>query len=133
MIRKGYSLALVAFMFFGIRDSLAHEIVFDNTTTYTGKFFASTNEFGDQLFLGGSERTVTEFAFEYFGAFTAGGDETGRLRFYAHNGPELSPGFADSRMPGTLLFDSGLFPINPGFNSKGFVGLDVPVPDTFTW
>lgn len=115
------------------RPVLGEELVYENTTTFLGMYRASAMEFGDQIDLGGSARTVTDFAFEYYGDFTQyEGDESARIRFYANDGPFYSD-FSDSRQPGTLLYDSGLFPVNLGYNSKGFIGMTVNVPDSFTW
>src|SRR5438034_5593579 len=110
--------ALLTLMVFANR-TLA-EIVYDNSAVGGTNYFpASSNyvEFGDEVNLAGINRIVTEFAFEYFGDFTAQGDEQGRLRFYKNTGPEVQPGaFA----PSTLLFDSGFFPVFPDFQAKFF-------------
>ena len=62
------------------------EIVFDNTASTSGAFFATTNEFGDQMDLGLSNRLIDSLSFEYFGDFTADGDETAVARIYANDG-----------------------------------------------
>ena len=46
--------------------AISGEIVFDNTATTSGAFFATTNEFGDQMDLGLSNRLIDSLSFEYY-------------------------------------------------------------------
>ncbi|MBI3416054.1 MAG: hypothetical protein HY043_12210 [Verrucomicrobia bacterium] len=103
------------------------ELVFDNSQTYLGKFSTNLVEYGDEVILGGSARTITTFQFEYYGDFLRTGDETARIRFYKNDGP------GQYASPGTLLFDSGLFPIFSGLNTVPISGISVEVPKDFTW
>jgi hypothetical protein len=103
------------------------EVVFDNSEHYLTNYYASLLEFGDELVLDGSARTVSTFQFEYFGAFLRTGDETVRIRFYDNTGPGR---FA---APNNLLFDSGSLPIFSGLNTVPLTGLSVAVPSRFTW
>lgn len=87
---------------------------------------------GDQIFLDGTDRRVTSFEFEAFvGLGTGGtatfGNETAEVLFYANNGGPS--GLA----PGALIFRSGEFNLNAGFQTVALQGLSVPVPDSFTW
>lgn len=112
----------------GGTGATADTIVYDNTTTEVGGL-SSSSEYGDEITLAGTERTVTAFEFVYFGSFAADGDETVRVRFYANDG--------DGGKPGSLLYDSGALSITPpaGGGSTGVAlsALSVLVPDTFTW
>ncbi len=109
------------------------EIVYNNTTiTNKNVAFYSPFEFGDEIFLAGTARIINEFRFDYHGNFltpTNSSTTTGRVRFYANDG-ELQSG---AHLPGTKLFDSGEFPVFSGYNSLVLSGLDVKVPDDFTW
>lgn len=105
-------------------------IVYDNSQNYLEKYASVDSEYGDQINLAGDARTVTDFAFEYFGDFLASGKENARIRFYANDGPAYGAFYTK---PGTLLYDSGVFSINTGQRTKILNGLNVPVPDTFTW
>lgn len=109
------------------QGEIVTSVIYDNTTTWVGNIVPGVVcEMGDEITLAGTQRIVTDFMFGYYGVFTPNGDETARIRFYANDGPEGTPG--------TLLYDSGTFPIMPGFNqTHTLTGLSVIVPDTFTW
>lgn len=109
--------------------SLNAAIVFDNLDTYLGRFANEQREYGDELELSGTARTVTEFAFEYYGKFVQQLDEMAKIRFYKND--VIISQFQIA--PGTLLYESGWFPISPGYNSRRLVGLNVNVPDNFTF
>ncbi len=115
-------------------SSAVGEIVYDNTTTRLNppRFAQSGFEFGDQVILDGTARTVSAFSFEYDGTNFSGG-EMAQVRFYANDS-------GASQLPGTLLFDSGPFAISatdsPGtvdYATLNFNSLNVDVPNTFTW
>lgn len=109
------------------------DIVFDNSDTGgTNVYypFAGVVEFGDEVILKGGAQTMSEFAFEYYGNFVAGGDETARLRLYKADGPVTPSGDAT---PGTLLYDSGAFGLVPGWQTKTFSGLSLAVPGDVIW
>ena len=85
-------------------------------------------EFGDQIFLGGSERLMTDFSVEYFLGLNASGNETARLMMYRNDGA--------SGAPMTVFYDSGTTPIDPGtsgYRNLFASGLGIEVPTTFTW
>lgn len=108
----------------------AQQVVFENSKTYLGYYRPQFGEYGDEVNLEGSARLITDFSFQYTGKFTPQGDERARIRFYANDGNVLSPYYT---APGTLLYESGYFPLNPGFHTREMVGLKVVVPDRFTW
>ena len=111
------------------------EIVFDNTGEYKDVTFYTSFEYGDEIKLGGSSRIVTGFSFEYYSDFIAAGAERARVRFYENDGP------GRYASPGTLIWESSYFPVRgrnatdplSGFHLQTFGGLNVPVPDNFTW
>ena len=109
------------------QGEIVTSVIYDNTTTWVGTIVPCVVcEMGDEITLAGTQRIVTDFMFGYYGVFTPDGDETARIRFYANDGPEEAPG--------TLLYDSGTFPIMPGYDqTHTLTGLFVIVPDTFTW
>ncbi|MCL5096325.1 MAG: PEP-CTERM sorting domain-containing protein [Candidatus Omnitrophica bacterium] len=115
------------------------QVVYDNSTTYLGDFYApsSLGEFGDQVKLSDAfaSPTVTEFKFDYFLSHGANGNETADLKFYSNDGPNVFGGTTPpvTPAPGTLLYDSGVFPIAAGFNTFTASGLSLNVPQDFTW
>lgn len=126
--------ALLAVCVCGSASLSAQDVtVYDNLPgTELGRFAAldwlgRPTEFGDEIALGGTARIVTKFIFDYYGDFTPSGDETARVRFYANDAPGIY------LKPGTVLYDSGPFPIIAG---PARVTLEIPfveVPNTFTW
>lgn len=114
------------------------EIVYGNLgeSQYQGEFAPSTASwYGDQIDLGFSGLTLTEFQFEYF-LPSASGNETLAFRLYANDGPGGSPG--------TVLFDQSAFSItaNPdttegNLSTVTFDDVDLAsagvVPQNFTW
>ncbi|MBI4662662.1 MAG: hypothetical protein HY735_27935 [Verrucomicrobia bacterium] len=102
-------------------------VVYDNTaaTNSLNRSFSAGNniEFGDQIFLEGSDRRVTDFRFDYF---LSTGSARAELFFYQNNG-------AGGTAPGTLLYRSGQFDLATGVQSIVAQGLSVSVGNTFTW
>lgn len=101
------------------------EPVFDNTHHYNTTWYSSTLELGDDAILSGTARTITEFYLEYYGEFSSTGQETARIRFYANDGPGMSPE--------TVLYESDPMPIYPGYNLLVLRDLSVAVSDAFIW
>ena len=70
---------------------------------------------GDEIFLGGSERWLTGFSFEYFalvggvGSGVFSGTPMAQVKFYLNDGP-LFNGY---KTPGTVFYDSGLIDLTP--------------------
>jgi hypothetical protein len=126
LAQKFCTLALV---FVAISSLNAGEVVYDNLDHYLNRYANEKREYGDELELTGTARTVTDFLFEYYGDFVPGADERAKIRFY-QNDYVLSE---FQVAPGTLLFESGWFPITPGRNARQISGLNVDVPDNFTF
>src|SRR6185369_17425450 len=101
MKRTTVLLPLVALL--GATSAFA-EIVYDNSSNDKNTRFNGTNEYGDEIVLGGTGRILSEFIFQYYGTNFSGNDQA-ELRFYRNDGPLSPSGLAQ---PGSLLFDSGL-------------------------
>ncbi|MCX6881439.1 MAG: PEP-CTERM sorting domain-containing protein [Verrucomicrobia bacterium] len=102
------------------------EVVYDNSSNYLGNFSDLGNgTIGDQITLGGASRVITEFKFEYFLSFAVSGNEKGALKFYANDGA--------GGLPGTTLFDSGVFGLTSGFHTVTASDLSQSVANSFTW
>lgn len=141
-IKKGYlSAALIALL--AMNASAA--TIFDNSTTdLMTRLDAANREIGDQIVLAGTERFLSQFAFEYYGLNSAnplafaGANVEARVRFYENNGPGL-PG---EEAPGTSFYDSGWFSVGTPTERNTFVftagsdfpsaGLFIPVNE-MTW
>jgi hypothetical protein len=106
--------------------------VYQNGADPAGVAAQEAVEYGDEVNLVGSARILSKIRFEYFGDFYPDGDETVCLRIYANNGP-LWKGSTDYPTPGTLLWESGFFPIQPGGAVKELPVPSIRVQDRFTW
>jgi hypothetical protein len=118
-------------------------VVYDNSLNdLTYRFDPGLLEVGDEILLTGPAEHVGQFAFEFWGVGTNASEFTGeveaRVRFYQNDGP-LSSGYMS---PGTVLFDSGPFPIPATprsilifeeFQVEAVVPLAGPLPENFTW
>jgi len=116
-------------------QSARTEIVYDNSVNDWVSGYSSTNEFGDQIKLAGTSRTVSKFTFEYFGVGAdTGGTATVTLRFYLND--VLSGGYYG---PGTPLWTSDPFTVSPTgrstliYDPNIFIGKDGLSADEFTW
>jgi len=116
--------------------SLQAEIVFDNLKSYLFSFYAPSPynaEFGDQVFLDGTGRNISKFQIDYYGEFDPQGTEFAQIRFYINDGDSVYPGIPNTEKPGTMIYDSGLLPICPGYNTLTLADLNVHVTNYFTW
>jgi len=129
--------ALLPFCTSGLAQQAA--IVYENATTDLNRTYGPNGvEFGDEITLAGSNRTVTEFQFEYFLSGNANGNETVQLRFYANDGATINRPLTDgttiqSKGPGTLLYTSPVLSLQTGFNYADASGFSINVPSDFTW
>jgi hypothetical protein len=103
-------------------------VVFNNTLNYLGRYFFSSNEFGDQIQLSTqvTNRLFLKFQLEYFLSDNASGDESIRIRFYDNKGSNGSPGKLLYRMAKPMK-------LKKGYNSMVIEGLPLELPDNFTW
>jgi len=106
-------------------------VVYDNTSNSLNRTYSPGNgiEFGDEIFLAGTDRTITEFQFETFTSSNASGDETAQIIFRLNDGINGAPN--------TEIARSELFPLGAGNNTTEthvWSGLFVPLSaDNFTW
>lgn len=124
------------FLVLALKLTIAHaDIIYDNSgpsdPTGVWYFAGQYNEYGDEIVLQpGTGRVLTQFQFEYYGAFNPTGNEMADVQIFKNDGPKTADGIAT---PGTVLFDSGAFPIYPGYETWTSSALNVSVPDDLTW
>jgi len=115
-------------------------IVYDNSATDLNRTYFAGNgvEFGDEIILGGTERTVVDFKLEYFLSSNASGNETLQLMLRANDGPPITfpaPGGGTIQVPtpGRLLYTSPVLSMQPGVQTAEASAFSVNVPDSLTW
>jgi hypothetical protein len=126
MKRDLLKLVLFAGALFTLPSVLFGAVVYNNTTTDLNQYYSSTFEFGDQVNLGGTERTLTDFSFYARLNASALGSQSLVFRFYSNNG-------GTNGAPGTLLFQSDPQAMALGSQTFNVSGLSVIVPNSFTW
>ena len=113
----------------GFTSPLRGEVVYDNSTALYGPVRSSTNEYGDQIVLAGNPgpTLITEFLLGYYLTTEASGNERLRVRFYA---PDPANG-----SPGELLYDSGFFSVFATVNGYSTLQLapQVVAPENLIW
>ena len=127
---KTIFLLAVGALWMGIGAPLRAAIIFNNSTNdLVTRFDPSTSEVGDEIILGGPERYLTSFSFEFWGTNSTGspsfaGSVQARVRFYQNNGL-LFNGYPT---PGTNFYDSSWFSVaeTPRSTENFFVGSDFP-------
>lgn len=125
---------LVAFLL-ACLSAQTSEIVFENMTGITTNYYMFGRQYGDDINLAGTGRIVTQFSFLYFARVPTNAASQGlwRIRFYKNDGALDNPAVATSQKPGTLLWDSGTYPVLPGYQKTTLEVPKVTVPDRFTW
>ncbi len=110
-------------------------IVYDNTATAdpSGQQYFPTPtglEFGDQVTLAGTERTLSQFSFYYFFNGASVTSQTLTLRMYANNGtnPPVSAFYTSDAIP-LSIGDNGFNNQNISFTNA----IPTILPDSFTW
>lgn len=91
-----------------------------------------TDEFGDEINLApDTPRLLNDFSFQY-SADNSAGNINVTVRLYINDGPLTAGGFPT---PNTVLYNSGTvsLPLGSGAGSLTLSGLNVTVPDSFTW
>jgi hypothetical protein len=120
----------------GLALPLRATTIYDNSSNdLLTRFNPGTNEVGDEILLAGTERYLTNFSFEFWGANTASptsfaGAVEAQVRFYENNGPNFN-GYAT---PGTMFWSSGWFSVPSPTDRSTFVfteGADFPVGGLF--
>lgn len=114
-------------------------IVYDNSLTDLNTTYGVTGvEFGDEINLGGTDRIINDFKFEYFLSSNASGNETVQLFLRANDGPLITRTNPDNTTfqvasPGTLLYTSPVLSLQTGFQTANASEFAVLAPDTITW
>jgi len=112
-------------------STLNAAIIYDNSSSSENTYADDLFEYGDEITLAGSERLLTNFSFEYYANYIPSGDETARLRLYLNDAPA---GDNPSNSPGSLLYDSGAFNIQPDYHTVNISDLALYLPaNTITW
>jgi hypothetical protein len=109
-------------------------VVYDNTLNSLDGRYSPTSpglEFGDEINLVGTDRTLSRFTFYYFFDGVSVGAQTVTVRMYNNSGanPPVTPFYTSDAIP--LSLGAG------GFNNQS-INIDpavrlIPLPDTFTW
>ena len=121
-------------------------IVYDNSSNDLNfDLDPGTSEVGDEIFLDGTARWLSEFTFEYWGSaddpLAFAGSVEARIRFYLNDGPAY-PDVEGAFLPSTVIWDTGTFAITPTERATltftdFVVGTTVPLtgllPDSLTW
>ena len=110
--------------------------VFDNSVNdLNARFDPGTLEVGDEILLAGTERYLTNFAFEFWGENSANpyafaGEVSARVKFYLNDGPP----FNGYPTPGNVFYDSDWFAVPAPTPRSTFVfvaGSDFPSEGLF--
>lgn len=108
-------------------------VVYDNSVSDLNRFYFPQNgngvEFGDEVFLSFTQRTITDFSFETFLSGNANGNETGQLVLRLNDGARLGPG---RTAPGTEIYRSGTFNLTTGRGTVEASALSLPLPAGIT-
>ena len=114
------------------------DVVYNNSTTYSGSYVTSTTEFGDQIFTVGPtvNNRITDFQFEYYGSLAPNASgRTAVVKFYANDGAPVG----GAATPGTTaLYTSPSFSLAAGYNTVNIVALGannvfIPSNGSITW
>jgi hypothetical protein len=140
-----FPLALALLLPFAVPGH-TQEIIYDNTTNDQNLDLDTLgHEIGDEIILGGSDRELIEFSFQYWGsssgntAFDA--NVEGRVRFYLNDGTPVEDVTGSAR-PSTIFYESGAFSVDPTARAtlvftNFLIGATVPLtrelPESFTW
>src|SRR5262249_52353014 len=96
------------------------EVIYDNTQTVLGAGPIEEEEYGDQLDLQGTARTLTSLTFYYYADIVPDG-QTLKVRLYTNETP-----YDDYRnSPTKLLYESGYIPMSTGYNAGTIDNLSV--------
>lgn len=111
-------------------------LIYDNAQNPLNAYFATQTEVGDEISTLVPNAWIAyadTFTFEYFASGLSGG-ETAKIRFYANDGA-LAAGSV-SQKPLTMFYESPAFNLINGnipVTITDLKGLDIRLPQTFTW
>lgn len=120
-------LLFVLFCFVSVLP-LTAETIFDNSANNLRTSFQFGGiEVGDEIQLGGTARSVTNFSFQYLlGAAETDPQITARVRFYLNDGPLAD--FDTYATPGTVLYDSGWLAATPAVHGNYVLAAGAELP-----
>ena len=105
------------------------QIVYDNMVSNLNHYISEPREFGDEIILTNSARTLTDIWFYYYGEFVPTGDEAVMVRIYANERQwDLF-----RKEPSRVLYQSGWIPLTPGYISQHLPGFSAPLEDRVTF
>lgn len=122
-------LALAIIMAAPVRGA---DVVYDNSLEFSESDYEHTDEYGDEVILGGTARAITEIQIEYYANFTVQGDELGVVRFYSNTGPTWGTNL-DYHLPAEPPLFEQTFQLAQGYQVAVVSVPNVVVPDSFTW
>ncbi|MCX6860797.1 MAG: hypothetical protein NTX70_11320 [Verrucomicrobia bacterium] len=101
----------------------------------TTNYYMFGRQYGDDISLAGGGRIVTQFTFLYFGNIPTNLISAGewRIRFYKNDGALEYPNIPSTQKPKSLIWESGVYPVQPGYQETTLAVPQVTVPDRFTW
>jgi hypothetical protein len=106
------------------------EVIYDNTQAVLGGGPPETVEYGDQVDLEGTARTLTSLTFFYYADFEPDAHQAMKVRLYSNETPYDN--FRNA--PTKVLYESGYMPMLPGYNARSINNLNVKLPlDTLTF
>ncbi|MSU21800.1 MAG: PEP-CTERM sorting domain-containing protein [Pedosphaera sp.] len=118
-------------------------IVYDNSSTVTdlSTYIGAQNgvELGDEIVLAGTDRTITDFRFEYFLSANASGNEQAQLTFRLNDGTALIPLSSGRKLPNTQFFQistDSVSGLETGRSTVVANGISATLPlgiKNFTW
>jgi hypothetical protein len=111
------------------------ELVYDNSANSLNIFLSRQEEYGDEVNLAGTARTLTVLEFQVVGETNLPAGATVVFRFYLNNGPFPPPPDPRIRPPGDLLYQSAAIPIRAGVQPIRIEDVLIPVPPrvSATW
>jgi hypothetical protein len=135
-MRSNKSILAIAAISIGA-SALQAQFVYNNGVSYSGAYLnPGSQEVGDEVILGGVDRLLSHFTFEYYG-LNFSGNEQYQIRFYYNNGAPIGGGYFE---PGVSFFDSGLQtlgaptdPSNRATYDLDLSGTGIILPNSFTW
>ena len=129
-LKRNVCLSISA-LWFGLAVPLSAETIFDNSATdLTLRFNPGLLQVGDEIMLGGTERNLTYFSFEYWGTASGAsfaGNVQAQVRMYYN--PPGGTTFNGYPIPAEMFYDSGLFSVPSPTERSTFIFTPGPNPD----
>ena len=124
-------LAVLAALSLGA-SSVRAAVVYDLSSGPSGSYYQGFSEYGDELTLGGTDRVIQSFSFDYFANYAQAAGLT--FKIYANDGPLVN----GSRAPGTVL-DARVLDVSNAGSGRQNVTITYPfdaaniLPNTITY